>query len=192
MKDPVEHHPYGYFIPKRPKSMIIGSFPIGKFTHPGRRHEIKVHEMDFFFGGERNLLWKLIGHCFGTELKTREEVEKLLQRQGIAIGDVISSCRRKSGGASDSQLYDIIWNHELLEVLRKYNISRVYFTSKQVQKWFQRLFPDSGVEEVLLISPSAQSVRSVVRMKGYREWKRLHPESTVQEFIYEFYSKIFL
>lgn len=127
--------------------MIIGSFPIGKFTYPDRRHEIKAHEMDFFFGGERNLLWKLLGRCFGARLKTREEVKKLLEREGIAVGDLILSCRRKSGRASDSQLYDIELNLELLEVIKKHNIRRVYFTSRQVQKWFHRLFPDSGVSE---------------------------------------------
>lgn len=163
--------------------MIIGSFPIGKFSDPKRKHEIKAHEIDFYFGGEKNLLWRLIGESFGRTLDSKAAIISLLEEKGIALGDVIVSCKRKEGRASDSDLYDIKWNHELLGLLKKNNIKKVLFTSRQVHKWFKRLFPDAGLEEVQLISPSAQSARSIVRSKEYLDWKKKHPNGRTWDFI---------
>lgn len=188
----IERHPYGLFLPKKPKSIIIGSFPIGKFSNPKRHHEIKEHEMDFFFGGEKNLLWKLLGHCCGVELKTKQDVIKLLEQKGIAVGDVIVSCRRKEGRASDSDLYDIKWNKDLIDVIKKNKIKRLYFTSMQVHKWFKRLFEiPQDIEVIQLISPSAQSARALVRMQSYIVWKSDHPDAKTIEFIYDSYRKVF-
>lgn len=188
----MEHHPYGTFIPKGAKAMIIGSFPIAKFSHPKKRNEIKPHEFDFFFGGEKNLLWKLIGASFKQELKSKEDIIRLLDRQKIGIGDVIKSCRRRDGKSSDSDLYDICWNEDLLEILKKNKIKRLYFTSKQVEKWFDALFPDQpDFERVSLISPSAQSARSVVKREDYQRWKKKHPLQKTFDFILSRYEEIF-
>lgn len=187
-----EKHPYGEFIPKKAKAMIIGSFPIAKFSNPKRRHEIKTHEFDFFFGGEKNLLWKLLGEVFNVQLKTREDVVKLLTRKKIAIGDVIVSCRRKNGGGSDSDLYDIEWNHDLLKMIDSHNIRKVFFTSKKVEHWFNRLFPNSThLEKITLISPSGQSVRSVPRHPEYAGWFQENPHAAKYEFILSFYRSKF-
>lgn len=171
--------------------MIIGSFPIGKFTDPKRKSEIRPHELDFFFGGEKNLLWKLLGASVGKELRTKEEVIDYLEEKGLAVGDVIRSCRRKGGRASDSDLYDIEWNHDLLEIIRRNRIETVYFTSKKVQGWFNRLFPEAKLQEILLISPSAQSVRSIVKTEGFLKWRRTHPQAPVRDYIFWVYSNIF-
>lgn len=187
----IERHPYGHFIPKKPKAMIIGSFPIGKFSNPHRRGEIKPHEIDFFFGGEKNLLWKLLGECYGVSLIKKEDVVSLLEQEGLAVGDMITSCRRVEGKASDSDLYDITWNHGLLAVIKKNKIQKIYFTSRQVQKWFHKLFPEAELNEVLLISPSAQSRRAVVRSEDYKAWKKGHPEAKTWDYILSFYKRIF-
>ncbi|HXH30693.1 MAG TPA: hypothetical protein VNJ01_07755 [Bacteriovoracaceae bacterium] len=179
-----EFHPYGEFIPSKPRCMIIGSFPIGKFTDPGRRHEIKAHEFDFFFGGEKNLLWKLVGDCFGQSLKTRQALEEFLEENGMAIGDVICSCERKKGSASDADLFRIEWNQDLFSVIQKNNIKKIFFTSRQVEKWFLRLFPHSeSLEKTLLISPSAQIFRSLSRREDFIIWKKNHPKEKSYNFI---------
>jgi hypoxanthine-DNA glycosylase len=187
-----EIHPYGEFIPNKPRAMIIGSFPIGKFTNPDRRSEIKSHEHDFFFGGEKNLLWKLLGEVFGMKVNTRENIVKLLSKYHLAIGDVIISCRRKNHGASDSDLYDIEWNHNLLEVLNKNQIAKVYFTSKKVETWFHRLFPEADhLETITLISPSAQSVRSLTKRVDFKSWLMRNPTAPKFDFILMDYKKKF-
>jgi G:T/U-mismatch repair DNA glycosylase len=187
-----EAHPYGVFIPPHPESMIIGSFPIGKFSDPKRRHEIKKHEFDFFFGGEKNLLWKLLGAVFKTPVTTRNEIKKMLKTHHLAIGDVIESCKRKSGGASDTDLYDIHWNYELYSIIRKRKIQKVYFTSRKVETWFNRLFPEShDLIKVTLISPSAQSFRSITRRDDFKQWQMLHPHEEKFHYLLNDYRKKF-
>lgn len=187
-----EKHPYGEFIPKKANAMIIGSFPIAKFSNPKRRHEIKNHELDFFFGGEKNLLWKLLGEVFNVQLKTRDDVVKLLIRKKIAIGDVIVSCQRKNGGGSDSDLYDIEWNQDLLKMIDSHKIRKVFFTSKKVANWFNKLFPHSShLEKIILVSPSGQSVRSVHRHPEYNGWLQQNPQASKYEFILSYYRSKF-
>lgn len=179
-----EHHPYGEFIPKNANAMIIGSFPIGKFSNPKRSHEIKKHEFDFFFGGEKNLLWKLLGAVFGMPVTSKSEIKKLLAKQQIGVGDVIRSCKRKVGGASDTDLYDIEWNVELINVIRKNKIERLYFTSRKVESWFNRLFKDTDdLIKISLISPSGQSVRSITRREDFKAWEKSHKDAPKVDFI---------
>lgn len=188
----IEHHPYGEFIPENAESMIIGSFPIGKFTNPHRRAEIKPNEFDFFFGGEKNLLWRLLAACFNVEIKNRDDIVQMLKHKKIGVGDLIQSCRRKEGSASDADLYDIRWNHTLLNKLKTHNINTLYFTSRKVAGWFDKLFPQSDdFKKITLLSPSAQSIRSLYHHPNYEKWKLTHPDKRGQDFLLEQYKKVF-
>lgn len=179
-----EQHPYGEFVPKNARGMIIGSFPIGKFSNPKRFHEIKEHEFKFFFGGEKNLLWKLLGEVFHMPVTSETEIKKLLQRNGLGVGDVIRSCKRKNGGASDSDLYDIEWNTDLIQVIRKKRIERLYFTSRKVESWFNKLFKNTDdLVKISLISPSGQSIRSLPRRSDFQAWLKSHPDAPKVDFI---------
>lgn len=172
--------------------MIVGSFPIGKFSDPKRRHEIKNHEIDFFFGGEKNLLWKILGEIFEYPVANRKQIISLLEKKGLAVGDVIKSCKRKKGRAGDSDLLEIDWNKNLLHVLEKENIRTVFFTSKKVEMWFNKLFPDSQhLKKITLISPSGQSVRSLHLHHGFNDWQKAHPYEKRIRFIIEDYRKKF-
>lgn len=172
--------------------MLIGSFPIGKFTNPQRRAEIRPHEVDFFFGGERNFLWKILAEVFERPLRNREEIIAFLMDQKMGIGDLVASCVRENGRASDVSLKEIEWNHSLLDVLLEHNIRRLYFTSRQVETWFKRLFPDFDTSEcVCLLSPSGQTARSIVRMPSYREWLKTHPDGRPYEFLVKTYKDYF-
>ena len=155
LTDMKEYHPFGVYLPPHANSMIIGSFPIGKFSHPDRSKEIKPHEFKFYFGGETNLLWKLLAGTFNRNLSTVDDIKSLLISKHLGIGDLIKSCRRKKGGGSDASLYDIEWNNELYGLIETNQIIKIYFTSKFVQIYYHRPFPDSKVKEVLLFSPSA-------------------------------------
>ncbi len=173
--------------------MLIGSFPIGKFSDPSRKHEIKENEIRFFFGGEKNLLWKLIGDTFGVKLKTKKDIVRLLTEKHIGVGDVIRSCVRREGRASDKDLLDIEWNTELLNIIRKNKIRKLYFTSRGVEKWFYRLFPDArDIEAITLISPSAQSARGLGGSVSFKIWRKKNPLTPTYEFILKSYQKAFL
>ncbi|MFP5384915.1 MAG: hypothetical protein ACLGHN_02465 [Bacteriovoracia bacterium] len=172
--------------------MIIGSFPIGKFSDPSRKHEIKKHEFDFFFGGEKNLLWKILAEIYDVKFNNSEDIRSFLQKKGIALGDVIISCRRKNGGGSDSDLYDIQWNKDLLNHIDRHGIKTIFFTSKKVKDWFNKLFPESQhLEKVTLISPSGQSVRSLYRRDDYQEWIAKYPHKSKYDFIVADYRQKF-
>lgn len=171
--------------------MIIGSFPIGKFSHPERRNEIKSNEIDFFFGGETNLLWRLIGDTFGRKLNSKKDIVQFLKVEKIGMGDVILSCVRHNGGGSDKDLQKIEWNTDLLTLIKKNKIKRLYFTGKGVEKWFHKLFPDANLEMITLISPSAQSARALGGSPHFRAWRKLNPQASFYQFILRSYKKAF-
>jgi len=171
--------------------MIIGSFPIGKFSNPKRRHEIKETELDFFFGGATNLLWRLLGDTFNVELKTKTDIKRFLQAKKLGIGDVISSCVRREGKGSDKDLLEIEWNTRLMEDIKRHKIERLFFTSRGVEKWFFHLFPDVEIETITLISPSAQSARSLWSNPSFEQWKKNNPDTPTYEFILKTYQKAF-
>lgn len=188
-----EKHPYGDFIPKGTSRLIVGSFPIGKFSDPRRRHEIKEHEFDFYFGGERNLLWKLLAGTFAEDLSSANKIKKFLKSHQLGIADVIVSCRRKNGGASDSDLYDIKWNLKLLDKIKREKITTIFFTSKKVENWFNRLFPESDyLQKISLISPSAQIVRSLGRLETFNKFMKQNPSASSFDFILQDYKKKFI
>jgi G:T/U-mismatch repair DNA glycosylase len=174
--------------------MLIGSFPIGKFSDPKRRHEIKEQEIEFFFGGEKNLLWRLLGDTFETELKTKEQIVTFLRKQKMGIGDVIRSCVRHEGRASDKDLLDIEWNMDLLKEIQNKKIRRLFFTSKGVEGWFYKLFPEARAkfESVILISPSAQSARGLGGSKEFKRWRMKNPKTSAYEFILKSYKDALL
>lgn len=173
--------------------MIIGSFPIGKFSDPERRHEILPHEILFFFGGEKNLLWRLLGDTFGVELRTKAQIVRFLREKKIGVGDVIKSCVRREGRASDSDLLEIEWNTGLMNDIKRHKIEKLYFTSVGVERWFYRLFPEArGIEAITLISPSAQSARALGSRPDFKVWRKRNPHLPAYEFILRHYKKIFL
>jgi G:T/U-mismatch repair DNA glycosylase len=187
-----EFHPYGDFIPEGARSMIIGSFPIGKFSDPERRDEIKNTEIDFFFGGERNLLWKILGEVFERPLRNKEEIINFLTEQKMGVGDVIKSCIRDRGRASDTDLDEIEWNKGLLQKIYQHNIHKLYFTSRKVEKWFQQIFPEAkNLELISLLSPSGQTARSIVRMPSYQIWLKQNPSHKPFDYLIQTYKEAF-
>lgn len=172
--------------------MIIGTFPIGKFTHPERRHEIRENEMDFFFGGQTNLLWKLLAAAFREDLSSPQTIKKFLKLKQMGIGDLIISCRRKNGSAADTDLFDIEWNVDLLKKIDHRGIKTVYFTGKKVEDWFQKLFPEtSHLKKISLISPSAQIFRSLPKREDYQLWRKKFPDEPSLTFLVNDYREKF-
>ena len=190
----VEKHPYGIFIPKSgARRMIIGTFPIGKFTDKARKDEIQDHEINFYYGGERNHLWKILSQVYNRELNTKNKIKEFLEEEQIAMADVIESCQRVDGRADDSKLKNIKWNTELSESIIKNKITKLLLTSKQVEKWFhQNIGSIPGVKEIVLVSPSGSGLRSIGRNKSFQEWSKKNPKKTATDFRLETYKTDFL
>ncbi len=187
---PVEFHPYCAFVPKAAHSIIVGSFPIAKFTQ-GKK--LKEGEVDFFYGGARNQLWKLLSICFNKELKTKKQIIDLLEEKGIALGDVIASCQRIRNGSLDSDLINCTYFKELGDIIRKNSIKKIFFTSLKVQNIFQKKIGSlKGVREVLLISPSAGGIRRIPNSfeKEFKKWRKDNPQKSLSEFRIHIYQSI--
>ena len=81
-----EVQPFGIYFPLKADSMIIGSFPIGKFTNTKRTNEIKPHEHRFYFGRETNLLWKLLATTFNKKITAMDDIKAMLESKKIGLG----------------------------------------------------------------------------------------------------------
>ena len=185
-QEKTEFHPYGEFIPPRAKIMVVGSFPIGKFTDPARRCEINLEEeVDFFYGGKHNVFWRYLSEALNEQsnLTDRRALEEMLTRHGIAMGDVISSCCRLDGQASDSKLRSIEFNQSLKDKLHRHEIKRLVFTSQMVKRWFAvKIDRLEEYQVVTLISPSRQGLRSIGQMSEFRKWQAGDEKKTASQF----------
>ena len=190
--DAVENHPYKPFIPKEASKLIVGNFPIGKFTDPARFHERKDQEMDFYYGGASNKLWRLLSACFDIELKNVDSIKNFLKSHHFALADILLSCRRVGGSALDTALYDKTYNYELKNIIEKHHFEELLFTSRHVYTEFRKhigKFPD--IKHTILISPSPTAVRGLVKNRQYLELKRKNPQLTIEEFRLMKYREIF-
>lgn len=60
------------------------------------------------------------------------------------------------------------------------------FTSRGVEKWFNRLFPHSDdLKKINLLSLSAQTLRSLSQQKSFLTWRRKYPNKSALEFLQE-------
>jgi hypoxanthine-DNA glycosylase len=126
-----ETHPFGNFVPKNAKYLIIGSFP-------GKPNKINT----WFYGNKRNQFWPILESVYKTKLDTVPQKKKLLKRQQIAVTDIIFSCVRSNDNNSDTNLKQITYNSKAIEdILNKNKIEKIFFTSRFVEKLFKKVFP---------------------------------------------------
>ncbi|MEA9357462.1 hypothetical protein SHI21_14640 [Bacteriovorax sp. PP10] len=190
--DLIEYHPYKPFIPPHSKKLIIGNFPIGKFSNPARFHEIKNGEMNFYYGGASNKLWRLLSECFGRSLTTIKEIKFFLKEHHFALADILLSCRRINGSGLDTALYDKTYNTDLRKIIEKENFEELLFTSRHVYTQFRKhigKFPN--IKQTILISPSPTAVRGLVKNKEYLELKKKNRDLSIEEFRLMKYKQVF-
>jgi len=167
----IESHPYGPFIPRGAKALILGTFPAWEFSHPDRssiRREVMV---DFAYGRIRgpnaNLLWRLLGEIHGRSLTSVKAIRDFLRSEKIALADVYSKVvRKRTRSSSDQDLIVVEYNEKLIEILdRTPTIRFVFCTSRNVQRIFERYFAPklnrTDLKIILLISPSASANRAI-------------------------------
>ena len=188
----VEHHPYRPFIPKGAKKLIVGNFPIGKFSNPERVHEIKKNDIKFYYGGASNKLWRLLGLVFSTELNTVTQIKAFLAAHHFAVADIILSCRRKNGSALDTALYDKTYNWELRDIIEKYSFEELIFTSRHVYTEFRKhigIFPH--IKHTVLISPAPTAVRGLVKNREYLALLKIDQNLSIEDFRLMKYKEVF-
>ena len=186
-----EIHPYGEFIPKGAKAMIVGTFPASKFTGPQKL--LSAGDIDFSYGDKRNQLWKLMGNAFRCDVDSVEMVKAMLTKRGIAVGDVVLSCvRSPQGGSEDKCLFEFEWNKGLLAKIQSNHISKLLFTSKIAQEWFSKyIFPGNSFTETILPSPSPTALRAYPSNPEYVAWLAENPGKRPSDFRVVRYAEVF-
>jgi G:T/U-mismatch repair DNA glycosylase len=155
-----ETNPFRYFIPPDPRILILGSFPC--FNGKDYGH--------FFYSGSgRNHFWQLLGDVYDVPAKTLAEKKELCKAQGIALSDIAYRIRRKKGDCSDSNLHILQFNTEGVQKCLNAGVSRVYFTSRFVQKHFESHFPFNKIPALLLPSPSPAANRHIGGLSEYKQ-----------------------
>ncbi len=188
----VEYHPYKPFIPKDTKKLIVGNFPIGKFSNPDRFHEQKDGELDFYYGGATNKFWRLMSVVFSEDLTSVDKIKMFLTKQKMGLADILLSCRRLRGSALDTALYDKTYNTDLAKLIEKHQIEELYFTSRHVYSQFRKYigkFPE--IKHTILISPSPTAVRGLVKNREYMELLKKNPDLLIEEFRLMKYKQVF-
>lgn len=114
----IESHPLQPFIPEGARLLMLGSFP------PARHR----WSMDFFYPNFQNDMWRIFGlvffgdkdHFVDNEARTfrREEIIKLLKREGIALYDTATKVIRTQNTASDKDL-EVVTPTDLDSLLKR-------------------------------------------------------------------------
>lgn len=147
----IETHPFGNFIPPKMKYLLLGSFGAkGADTNP---------ETGWYYGSKFNQLWKILEKVYSVELQDKKSKVNLFTHLRMGVSDIIHQCERREGRSSDTNLINIVYNHSISDILEEQNIEKIFFTSRFVEKNFQKIFihlveryPE--VELITLPSPS--------------------------------------
>jgi hypoxanthine-DNA glycosylase len=139
----VESHPFEPFFPDGAEVLILGSFP-------GRESTQLQRADDWFYGAMRNQFWSILELVYGRPLRTRAQKQQLFTEAGLAITDIIRSAVRRDNRNTDENLVEKTYNIAAIDaILQTQRIRRVLFTSRNVEKEFERY-----VEP--LLSPAAR------------------------------------
>ncbi len=166
----IEVHPFGEFVPKNSRYLLLGSFVARPVTG-----------YDWFYSNGRNQFWPILEEVYGLKLVTKNQQQKLFEGIKMVLADVILSCERVNNSNLDINLTNIVYNLEGIgRIFEKNGIERVYFTSRFVEGSFLRQFRDIAREYskenlIYLPSPSPRNA-GMSKQEKVRKYKELLPK----------------
>ena len=166
-----EHRIFHTFSPiynQDSRILILGSFP-----------SVKSRENHFYYGHPKNRFWKVVAGVYGIRVpETIEEKRRMLTDLGIAIWDVIASC--KIHGSSDSSIRDVEVN-DFSAILTESNITRIYVNGSKAYELYEKYAKKvTGIPAVKLPSTSpANAAWSVERLID--AWKCILPAGSEEK-----------
>lgn len=136
-------HPIPPYVPENSRTLILGTMPSPKSREAG-----------FYYMHPQNRFWPVLAGVFDEPVPADLSARKaLLDRHGIALWDVLASCRIE--GASDSSIREAEAN-DVPGLLRTTGITRVFTTGSTAARYYQALiFPGCGIPATALPSPSS-------------------------------------
>ena len=122
-------HPIPPFFHNDSRILILGSFP-----------SVKSREMLFFYGHPQNRFWRVTASVYGDKApQTIEEKKAFLQRNRIALWDVIASC--DITGSSDASIKNVTPN-DLTVILDHAPIETIFVNGRTAEKMYQKYIAD--------------------------------------------------
>lgn len=173
----IETHAFGEFVPKNPKYLILGSFPV-KQSVKGPNYDATY---DFFYSIPRNQFWPILEIIYNVELKTKQQKTNFLSKLGCAMADIILQCERTRGSNLDANLANFEYNLAAVKnILDHHHIEVIYFTSRFVEKKFKQHFKElieayPALKLITLPSPSPRYVL-ITKEEKIKQYKKFLPK----------------
>lgn len=113
-------------LPERPHTLILGTMPGGRSLEAGQ-----------YYAHPQNQFWRILGEIYGAmpQLDYEERVE-ILQRNGIAVWDVLDSCER--AGSMDADIKNPVVNDFNAFYDAHPTIDLVVFDSATAENFYRR------------------------------------------------------
>ena len=141
-------HPLAPVFDKNSRVLVLGTMPSPKSREAG-----------FYYSHPQNRFWPILAELFGEPLpRSNEEKAALVLRHGIALWDVLHSCR--IAGADDASIRDPVPN-DIARLLAETHIRAVFTTGAKASALYRRLcLPGTGMKAVPLPSTSPANCRN--------------------------------
>ncbi|MVX34781.1 DNA-deoxyinosine glycosylase [Myroides sp. LoEW2-1] len=143
------------------KVLILGTMP-----------SIKSLDFQEYYGNKQNVFWKILFSVFREEYSdVYKDKLDLLQRNRIALWDVLQSCERKSSLDSDIIAEKA---NDIKGLLIEYpHIDTIVFSSQKARQYFDKYIGQiEGVSLLTLPSPSGANARMSFEEK-LAHWQEL-------------------
>lgn len=144
----IVYHTLEPFYNKKSKILILGTMPSSK-----------SREYGFYYMHPQNRFWKVLSEILGENFPTTIQDKKvLLNKYGIALWDVLSSC--DIIGSSDSSIKNPKPN-DIKRLIYKTNINAVFVTGKKALELYNKfIFNMVNISPIYLpsTSPANQTI----------------------------------
>lgn len=136
---------------KDSKILILGSIP-----------SVKSREQGFYYAHPKNRFWNVLAIVLKENLpKTVEEKKILLEKNKIALWDVLASCNIEK--SSDASIKNIKVN-DINTLIKKTNITKIFTLGKKAYDIYQKeVFPETKIKATYL--PSTSPANATFRLE---------------------------
>ena len=135
--------------------LILGSFP-----------SVRSREVNFYYGHPKNRFWPLIADIFGEDMPSSvEEKKALLQRNRIALWDVIAKC--EIIGSSDSSIRNVEPN-DINLIINSSKVGSIYTNGRKAFDLYNRYCLEKTEREAVLL-PSTSPANAAFTYEKLRE-----------------------
>jgi hypoxanthine-DNA glycosylase len=141
-KEEIQVHPFPPIYDKDSRILILGTMP-----------SVASRQNQFYYGHPQNRFWKVLSVVLGSRLPENiQEKKELLLNHGVALWDVLASCRIQM--SKDSSIKDPVVN-DFGSMLKNTRICAIYTNGRKADSLYQKLvYPYTGILSTVLPSTS--------------------------------------